>query len=97
MQFGNFLFPESRDPAADGRVIEETLGEAELSERLGFDAVWLAEYHFDGICAYVDPVTFAAAVAVRTGRIRIGFAVAQASLHHPIRLAEQLALIDNLS
>ena len=59
--------------------------------------IWLAEHHFDGICAYVDPVTFAAALAAATQRIKIGFAVAQISLHHPIRLAEQIALIDNLS
>jgi len=61
------------------------------------DMLWLAEHHFDGVCAYVDPVTFAAALAARTTTIRIGFAVAQMSLHHPIRMAEQMALIDNIS
>ena len=64
---------------------------------LGMDMLWLAEHHFDGICAYVDPVTFAAALAASTKQIHIGFAVAQMSLHHPIRLAEQMALIDNIS
>lgn len=97
MKFSNFLFPESRDPAADGRVIDETLREARLTDELGFDVVWLAEHHFDGICAYVDPVSFAAALAVATQRVKIGFAVAQMSLHHPIRMAEQLALIDHIS
>jgi alkanesulfonate monooxygenase SsuD/methylene tetrahydromethanopterin reductase-like flavin-dependent oxidoreductase (luciferase family) len=97
MKIGNFLFPESRDPDRDGTVIAETLQEARLSERLGVDTIWLAEHHFDGNCAYVDPVSFAAALATTTERIRIGFAVAQMSLHHPIRIAEQLSLIDNLS
>jgi alkanesulfonate monooxygenase SsuD/methylene tetrahydromethanopterin reductase-like flavin-dependent oxidoreductase (luciferase family) len=97
MQVSNFLFPESRDPAQDGQVIEETLREARLTDELGFDVIWLAEHHFDGICAYVDPVSFAAALAVATQRARIGFAVAQMSLHHPIRMAEQLALIDHIS
>ncbi len=59
--------------------------------------LWLAEHHFDGICAYVDPVSFAAALAASTRQIRIGFAVAQMSLHHPVRMAEQMALIDNIS
>ena len=59
--------------------------------------IWLAEHHFDGICAYVDPVSFAAALATATTQARIGFAVAQMSLHHPIRLAEQMALIDIIS
>jgi alkanesulfonate monooxygenase SsuD/methylene tetrahydromethanopterin reductase-like flavin-dependent oxidoreductase (luciferase family) len=97
VKFSNFLFPESRDPANDGQVIDETLREARLSDELGFEVIWLAEHHFDGICAYVDPVSFAAALAVATDRAKIGFAVAQMSLHHPIRMAEQLSLIDNIS
>ncbi|HKZ07287.1 MAG TPA: LLM class flavin-dependent oxidoreductase [Methylomirabilota bacterium] len=97
MKFSDFLFPASMDPDRDDQVIQETLHEARLCDQLGMDMVWLAEHHFDGICAYVDPVTFAAALAASTERIRIGFAVAQMSLHHPIRMAEQMSLIDNLS
>jgi alkanesulfonate monooxygenase SsuD/methylene tetrahydromethanopterin reductase-like flavin-dependent oxidoreductase (luciferase family) len=97
MKFSNFLFPDSASLADDGRVIEETLREARLTDELGYDVIWLAEHHFDGICAYVDPVTFAAALATATTRARIGFAVAQMSLHHPIRFAEQMAVIDHLS
>jgi len=40
---------------------------------------------------------FAAAVAMRTHRVRIGFAVVEMALHHPVRLAVQTALVDNLS
>ena len=97
MKFSNFLFPESKTPDGDFDVIEESLAEATLTEDLGYEALWLAEHHFDGGCAYVDPVTFASAVAARTQKIKIGFAVAQTALHHPIRLAEQIALIDNIS
>lgn len=97
MRFSNFLFPESRDPAQDGAILDQVMDEVRLTERLGYDTVWLSEHHFDGNCAYVDPISFAAAVAVATSRIRIGFAVAQVSLHHPIRLAEQFALVDHLS
>ena len=97
MRFGNFLFPASMKPADDARIIDETLREARLCDELGMDMLWLAEHHFYGICAYVDPVSFAAAIAASTRRIRIGFAVAQMSLHHPIRMAEQMSLIDNIS
>ena len=97
MKFSNFLFPESKTPAGDFDVIEESLREAELTEELGYEVIWLAEHHFDGGCAYVDPITFAAAIAARTTKIKIGFAVAQMALHHPIRFAEQIALIDNIS
>ena len=97
MKFSNFLFPDSMSAADDGRVIDETLQEARLTDALGFDTIWLAEHHFDGIVAYVDPVAFAAALAVATTNARIGFAVAQMALHHPIRMAEQVALIDHIS
>ena len=97
MKFSNFLFPDSMSAADDGRVIAETLQEARLTDALGFDTIWLAEHHFDGIVAYVDPVAFAAALAIATTQARIGFAVAQMALHHPVRLAEQVALIDHLS
>ena len=97
MKFSNFLFPQSELPENDGQVIDDTLAEARLCDELGMEGLWLAEHHFDGNCAYVDPVSFAAALAVATTQIKIGFAVAQMSLHHPVRLAEQMSIIDNLS
>jgi alkanesulfonate monooxygenase SsuD/methylene tetrahydromethanopterin reductase-like flavin-dependent oxidoreductase (luciferase family) len=97
MKFSNFLFPASMNPSDDQRVIQETVAEAKLCDELGMEMLWLAEHHFDGICAYVDPVSFAAALAACTRQIHIGFAVAQMSLHHPIRMAEQMSIIDNIS
>ena len=97
MKFSNFLFPQAETPEKDEQVIDETLAEAKLCDELGMETLWLAEHHFDGNCAYVDPVSFAAALAVATKQIKIGFAVAQMSLHHPIRMAEQMAMVDNLS
>lgn len=97
MRFGAFIFPVSHHPHNDGAVIDSTLQEVELAERIGLDAVWLTEHHFDGAVAYADPVVFGAAVAARTKRIRIGFAVVELALHHPIRLAAQTTLLDNLS
>ena len=96
LRFSNFLFTESREPESDARVICECLAEAKLDDKLGVEVIWLAEHHFDGNCAYVDPTTFAAAVLAATKRVKVGFAVAQVSLHHPMRLAEQIALLDNL-
>jgi alkanesulfonate monooxygenase SsuD/methylene tetrahydromethanopterin reductase-like flavin-dependent oxidoreductase (luciferase family) len=97
MRVGVFLFHESREPSADDRVIGEAVAEARLAEDEGMDAVFLVEHHFDGNCAYVDPATFASALAMATSRIKIGFAVLQTSLYHPLRMAEQISLIDNLS
>ena len=68
MKFGDFLFPESAHPELDAAVIDDAVREARLCDDLGLDAVWLAEHHFDGNCAYVDPATFAAALAMATSR-----------------------------
>ena len=97
MRFGSFVFPVSHAPERDKEVIDNTLAEIGLAEELGFDAIWLTEHHFDGACVYVDPVVFAAAVAVRTRKVKIGFAVAEMAFHHPVQLASQTALLDNLS
>ncbi len=97
MRIASFLFPQSQDPAEDGRIIQETVQEAVFAEELGVDAVFLAEHHFDGNCAYVDPPTFAGALCTATKRVQIGFAVLQSSLYHPLRLTEQLSLLDHLS
>ena len=97
MRFGSFVFPVSHDRERDGAIIDSTLAEIELQDEMGFHSAWLTEHHFDGACAYVDPLVFGAAIAVRTKRIRIGFAVVEVAFHHPIRLAAQTALLDNLS
>jgi alkanesulfonate monooxygenase SsuD/methylene tetrahydromethanopterin reductase-like flavin-dependent oxidoreductase (luciferase family) len=69
----------------------------EWAEELGFDEVWLTEHHFIDYGLAVDPATLAAAAASRTRRVRIGLAAAILPFHHPVRLAEQLALIDIIS
>lgn len=97
MRFGTYLISQSPVPDEDSAVIDSTLAEVELAEEIGFDTVWLQEHHFGGECAYADPLVFGAAVAARTERIKIGFAIIQMALHHPVRLAEQTALLDNLS
>ena len=97
MRFGIFIFAVSLEPERDSEVIAKTLRQVDLAEELGFDAVFLAEHHFDGSSAYVDPLVFGAAIAQRTERIEIGFAVLQLALHNPVRLAEQTALLDQLS
>src|SRR6185312_11595391 len=91
-----FLFPDSREPARDGQVIDETIREARLADELGVDIVWLAEHHFDGIAVYADPIVLAGALAAVLTQAGLGFAVIQTALHHPIRLAEQMAFLDHL-
>ena len=97
MRFGWMTLAHSPSPAHDARAIFEQLEQATLAEELGFDGVWLTEHNFTGESVYADPIPFAAALAMRTQRIRIGFAVIQMALRHPVRLATQLSLLDNLT
>ncbi len=97
MLFGSFVFSISANQQSDHEVIDNTLREVELAEEIGLDAVWLTEHHFDGAVAYADPLVFGGAVAMRTKRVRIGFAVVELALYHPVRLAVQTAVLDHLS
>lgn len=97
MQFGWLTLAMSPSPAEDGARIDQIVAQACLAEELGFADVWLTEHYFTGESVYNDSLMFAAALAMKTERIRIGFAVVQTPFHHPVRLAVQLALLDNLS
>ena len=97
MRFGSFVFPSSHHPENDSAVIDSTLEEILLAEEIGMHSVWLTEHHFDGAAAHADPLVLGAAIAARTQRIKIGFAVVELAFHHPVRLAIQTALLDNLS
>ncbi|MDA0748349.1 MAG: LLM class flavin-dependent oxidoreductase [bacterium] len=97
MRFGTFhIFPKPPD-LTEHQVIHQTLAEIEHAEILGFDNIWLTEHHASpfGLCA--SPSVLAAAAAMRTQRVGIGYAVNVSPLHHPLRLAEDIALVDQLS
>lgn len=76
---------------------------AEKVEALGFAGVWLNEEHFQGSIVEVEgrrchsPLILASAIVARTKRLRVGFSVLLAALHHPVRLAEEIATLDVLS
>ncbi|MDE2786860.1 MAG: LLM class flavin-dependent oxidoreductase [Chloroflexota bacterium] len=97
MRFGSFVFPVSHQPENDSAVIDSTLDEIVLAEKIGMHSVWLTEHHFDGAAAHADPLVLGAAVASRTTNLKIGFAVVELAFHHPVRLAVQTSLLDNLS
>jgi len=75
----------------------DTLELAALAEEVGFDSFWLAEHHAanDGYIPATLP--FLAAVAARTRRIEVGTAVLLAPFHEPLRIAEDAAVVDNIS
>ena len=97
MRFGWLTLAASPSPDEDAQRIDDQLEQACYAEEMGFEDVWLTEHYFTGESVYNDAILFAAALAMRTSRVRIGLAVVQMPFHHPVRLATQLALLDNLS
>lgn len=79
------------------QVYADALRRIAEAEARGVDAVWFSEHHGFADGYLPAPLTFAAAVAARTTRVRIGTAVAVAPLAHPLALAEQAAVVDILS
>jgi alkanesulfonate monooxygenase SsuD/methylene tetrahydromethanopterin reductase-like flavin-dependent oxidoreductase (luciferase family) len=69
----------------------------EIMDEAGYDAVWLAEHHFSGFSVCPSVHMMATVAATRTSRMRIGTAVSLAPFYHPLRLAEEVALLDMIS
>jgi alkanesulfonate monooxygenase SsuD/methylene tetrahydromethanopterin reductase-like flavin-dependent oxidoreductase (luciferase family) len=78
--------------------MRETMELFVAAERLGFDSVWVAQHHFGPTLGKLPaPMPFLAAVAARTRWVRLGTAVVILPLEHPVRLAEDAAVVDLLS
>ena len=90
-----FSWPGRRGPLED--VYTRALERIEIMDRTGFDAVWLAEHHFTTFSVCPSVHMLGTLAAARTKRLRIGTAVSLAALYHPLRLAEEVALLDMLS
>ncbi|GAB2965555.1 LLM class flavin-dependent oxidoreductase [Streptomyces heilongjiangensis] len=98
MHFSAFLTTRSAGPGDDRAVTRALIDHAVDVERLGFDAVFLPDHHFTGYCPPAgDPMMFAAHLAARLPRLWFGFSVQTIPLHHPVRFAERLNLIDQLT
>lgn len=101
MRFAAFTtVAASAGGAADAASFLDNLRQqAILAEELGFEAIWLGEHHFTpfGVGDLPNPILLGADLAARTSRIRIGQMANIATWWHPIRLAEDLAMLDNMS
>ena len=90
-----FQNPDAAQP--DGRVFQEELRMADLAEPLGFDSLWSVEHHFTDYTMMPDLLQFLSYMAGRTQRIQLGSMVVVLPWHDPIRVAEEIALLDHLS
>lgn len=84
-------------PVADSQVWDTIVNVALLAEELGFDALWMTEHHRTpyGMCP--NPLQFLAYLAGRTQRIDLGAAVVVLPWHDPVRVAEDIAQLQNMA
>ncbi|MFA5120964.1 LLM class flavin-dependent oxidoreductase [Zavarzinia sp.] len=98
MKFGLFNLMSLRDnPGGIRGVLSDTRKLVRLAEEIGFDAAWFAEHHFTNNSISTSPMMVAAHMAAVTSRIRLGAAVLVLPLYHPLRLAQEIAFVDQAS
>src|SRR6267142_2320953 len=94
----SLAFEMQRPVLDDHAVIEETLQQCILSDEGGFDAVWFVEHHFlTSFSMSPCPEVLSGALSRLTKRIRLGFGVVILPYHHPVRVAERVAMVDHMS
>jgi natural product biosynthesis luciferase-like monooxygenase protein len=95
LKFSVFFFSD----LAQGEELYDLLFAcAEFADTHGFESIWVPERHFHPFGgSYPNPAVLAAAIAVRTERVRICAGSVLAPLHHPLRMAEEWSVVDNLS
>jgi hypothetical protein len=91
------LFASHRAGGTAQDVLRDLVSTCSPAEQAGYDVVWLAERHGTEWNLCTDPLTVLADLAALTNRIRLGAAVVNISLHHPVRMADQAALVNVLS
>lgn len=98
MQIGLFNLLTKRDPAKASREIyQEMRDQVRLAEDTGFDTAWFTEHHFSNYCLSPSPLTMATWMAGQTSRIKLGTAVVVTPFYEPLRMLEDIAVLDQLS
>lgn len=96
MQFGLFMW--GNDDAPGRQKYELMLKGAKFFDEHGFDSVWTPERHFHAFGGpYPNPSVTGAALAAITTKVKIRAGSCVSPLHHPIRIAEEWAIVDNIS
>ena len=97
MRVGMNCIFEGHEGASDEQVWRDELRLADLAEPLGFDMLWSVEHHFTSYTMVPDVLQFLTYMAGRTERILLGSGAVILPWHNPIRVAEQVAVLDIVS
>jgi alkanesulfonate monooxygenase SsuD/methylene tetrahydromethanopterin reductase-like flavin-dependent oxidoreductase (luciferase family) len=98
MHVGMAVIFQATDPKRTDRdVYKAELALGDLAEPLGFDSLWGVEHHFTDYTMCPDVLQYLTYFAGRTKRIQLGSMVVVLPWHHPMRVAEQISVLDQMS
>lgn len=97
MKFGIFDHIERRDDVGQAQQFEERLQLMEIADAAGVYSYHVAQHHHSPLCLAPNQLVFLASAAQRTKQLRFGPLVLVLPLHHPIRLIEEICMVDALS
>ncbi|HUA36220.1 MAG TPA: LLM class flavin-dependent oxidoreductase [Candidatus Binataceae bacterium] len=90
-------FQNPHNAISDAEVYRNELRLCEMAEPLGFDSLWSVEHHFDDYTMCPDVLQFLAYMAGKTSKVKLGSMVVVLPWHDPIRVAEQISVLDHVS
>ena len=99
MKFGYFCNTTNWNKKSYTQLLDETREIAEYCDQNNWDSIWYTEHHFnhEGMESCTNPLMMCADAAARTKNIRLGQACNTITFHNPIRLAEDIATLDQMS
>ncbi len=97
MKVGTAISILAQPDRSDASLYNEHMALGDLAEPLGFDSLWALEHHFTGYSMSPAPLQLLSYYAGRTRRVALGTCVIVLPWHDPIRVAEQIALLDIIS
>jgi alkanesulfonate monooxygenase SsuD/methylene tetrahydromethanopterin reductase-like flavin-dependent oxidoreductase (luciferase family) len=97
MHVGMSVFFQSSETREDQEVYRDEIALADLAEPLGFESIWGVEHHFTDYTMCPDVVQWLTYMAARTTKVQLGSMVVVLPWHQPVRVAEEIAMLDALS
>ena len=91
------VFQSANSGLTDFQVYQNELRLADLAEPLGYQSVWGVEHHFTDYTMCPDAIQYLSYVAGRTTNVQLGTMVVVLPWHDPMRVAEEVSMLDNLS
>ncbi|MBV9120400.1 MAG: LLM class flavin-dependent oxidoreductase, partial [Chloroflexi bacterium] len=97
MRLSLFHLAESPSPEGDRATMDAIVRQSLIADEAGFAAIFLPEHHFGYYSAYGNNFIMAAYLAPQIKHAYLGFAIVSLPLHHPVRIVEQMNLVDQLT